>query len=99
MTVGASPAAVSAQDSISLSLPESVPSDVFSGSRSKDVLIAQVLLDRSRFSPGVIDGVLGGNPRRAIEAVQRARGLPVDGLVPTAAIRLIRERGLYADSE
>lgn len=28
-----------------------------------------------------------------------ARGLPVDGLVPTAAIRLIRERGLYADSE
>ena len=28
-----------------------------------------------------------------------AHGLPIDGLVPPAAIRLIRERGLYADSE
>jgi len=48
----------------------------------RDVLIRiQTLLDRARFSPGVIDGRDGGNLTLAIRAFQAARELPVDGQV------------------
>ena len=40
---------------------------------------AQVLLDRARFSPGVIDGRPGGNLRNAVAAYERTHDLPVDG--------------------
>ena len=40
---------------------------------------AQVLLDRARFSPGVIDGKDGTNLHHAILSFQSARGLPVSG--------------------
>jgi lipoprotein-anchoring transpeptidase ErfK/SrfK len=39
----------------------------------------QVLLDRSRFSPGVIDGLHGDNVAKAIEAYEQANGLDADG--------------------
>ncbi len=42
-------------------------------------LRAQVLLERAHFSPGVIDGMTGGNTRRALRAYQSAQGLPVTG--------------------
>ena len=42
------------------------------------ILAIQVLLDRSRFSPGEIDGRPGRNTSRAIEAFERARGIAVD---------------------
>jgi lipoprotein-anchoring transpeptidase ErfK/SrfK len=43
------------------------------------VLKAQVLLDRAGASPGVIDGIYGGNVAKAIAAVETVLGLQVDG--------------------
>ena len=56
-----------------------MPEAAFTGARSRETLIAQVLLDRSAHSPGVIDGYDGGNTQRAVRAFERANGLPVDG--------------------
>jgi lipoprotein-anchoring transpeptidase ErfK/SrfK len=50
------------------------------GKVAAPVLIkAQVLLDRSRFSPGVIDGRHGENLRKALAAFEKDRGLTADG--------------------
>jgi lipoprotein-anchoring transpeptidase ErfK/SrfK len=43
------------------------------------VLKAQVLLDRSRFSPGVIDGFLGDNFSTALKAFEHSQNLTPDG--------------------
>lgn len=40
---------------------------------------AQILLDRSRFSPGIVDGLGGENTRQAIAAFEEANDLDVDG--------------------
>jgi lipoprotein-anchoring transpeptidase ErfK/SrfK len=48
------------------------------------VLKAQVLLDRARFSPGVIDAHLGENVAQAIAAYEKNNGLREDGKLDEA---------------
>lgn len=42
---------------------------------------AQILLDRSHVSPGVIDGISGRNMLKAISAFELMQGLPIDGIL------------------
>src|SRR5262245_33026269 len=49
-----------------------------------EVLAAQVMLDRSGFSPGEIDGMAGSNFLKAVSAFQKSRDLEVSGLLDEA---------------
>lgn len=71
----------STSNSDATKIDKEVPKAAFSGTRSREILIAQVLVDRSRHSPGVIDGYDGGNTRRALKAFERTNGLTADGEV------------------
>ncbi|MEZ0170924.1 L,D-transpeptidase family protein [Microvirga sp. TS319] len=52
---------------------------------------AQVLLDRARFSPGVIDGRNGENVQNAIKAFERAHELDADGKLDEALLAKLNE--------
>jgi lipoprotein-anchoring transpeptidase ErfK/SrfK len=71
--VDLSPATVNAAVFDGMPLPEEGQSAI--------VLKVQVLLDRAGLSPGVIDGVMGGNVSKAITAAEFITGLPQDGIL------------------
>lgn len=56
---------------------------------SASVARLQILLDRAGASPGVIDGLDGGNLRNAIAAYEAMRGLPVDAKIGSQVISAI----------
>ena len=60
---------------------------------SASVARLQILLDRAGVSPGVIDGLDGGNVRGAIAAFEAMQGLPVDGEIDARVIAAIDEAG------
>jgi lipoprotein-anchoring transpeptidase ErfK/SrfK len=60
------------------------PDAAASNERTPAVLRAQILLDRARFRPGVIDGVMGENVRQAVAAFEAANNLAVDGQLDQA---------------
>jgi len=82
--------ATAAQASVSLA---SLPDHVFSEKRGREVFATQVMLDRARFSPGVIDGYGGGNTARAIKAYQRANSMAPTGRVDAALLAALRDDG------
>lgn len=51
----------------------------WTGDKGPAILRAQILLDRTHFSPGEIDGRVGVNFERTLSAFQTARNLPVTG--------------------
>lgn len=57
---------------------------------ANQILITQVLLSRAGHSPGVLDGALGGNTRRAVAAFERVSGLPVDGKIDSEVSARLR---------
>lgn len=56
------------------------------------VLWVQALLDRARFSPGVIDGKWGKNTEKAVFWLQREAGLPPTGVVDSVTFERLWER-------
>lgn len=56
-----------------------------------DLLTAQILLDRSHHSPGVIDGQPGGNTRRAIAAYEQASGMAHDGVLDPELLQRLKQ--------
>jgi hypothetical protein len=54
------------------------------------VLRLQILLDRARFSPGVMDGYWGSNTERAVRFFQQARGMEATGKADRATWEALR---------
>jgi lipoprotein-anchoring transpeptidase ErfK/SrfK len=59
------------------------------GAVGPEVVRAQILLDRARFSPGEIDGVYGDDFGIAVRGYQVAHGLKVTGIVDAEMWRLL----------
>ncbi|MCW5715512.1 MAG: peptidoglycan-binding protein [Bauldia sp.] len=57
---------------------------------SPSVVEAQQILTQLGYEPGTIDGLFGSRTRRAIEAFETARGLPVTGAVSDALLEQLR---------
>lgn len=79
-------------DGPSLALPEGVNKDAL-GKRELRTIAVQVLLDRSRHSPGVIDGYMGANTRRAIRYYRKANGLAEGDAIDGELLNALTKEG------
>ena len=61
------------------------------GARGSAALRLQILLDRSHFSPGEIDGGYGENTQRAVAAFQASRSIPAEPRVGPATWNLLNQ--------
>ena len=59
--------------------------------RPREMMQAQVILDRLGFTPGVIDGKEGLSTRNALLGFQEARGLPQTGKLDTETRKLLAQ--------
>ncbi len=50
----------------------------------------QIALDRSGFSPGLIDGIFGGKTTASLREFQRSRGMPATGILDAATRAALR---------
>ena len=57
------------------------------------VLRVQILLDRARFSPGIVDGRWGSNTEKAVYWLQRREGLNASGTVDQATWQRLQQLG------
>ncbi|WP_029029583.1 L,D-transpeptidase family protein [Salinarimonas rosea] len=94
-TAAVSPAAAQpALDPIAVETARLDGHEPVEGERSPLILRLQVLLDRADVSPGVIDGYLGENVSKALEAYARREGLAADApLAPRVVEALIAGDG------
>jgi len=68
-------------------LPAAIPE------RTNDVIKLQVLLDRANFSPGEIDGSIGTNTERALQAFQQAHNLQPTGEPDPDTLGVLEQNG------
>ncbi len=62
-----------------------------SGGEGTSVLRTQLLLDRTNFSPGIIDGKWGKNTEKAVYWLQKSNGIPAHGEVDKTTYEKIVE--------
>ena len=94
----AAPAAVFTAEQIDRALPlaeapDAPAADPAAARPEAGLVRLQILLDRSRFSPGVIDGLRGENTRQAVAAFRKAEGLEGDAIDDVLIQRLVAADG------
>ncbi len=89
----------SARASAAKLFPDVINSAIFSPLPKKssetvvpEIVKAEILLDRARFSPGSIDGIDGDNFRKALRAYQAQINLPVSGVLDQATWTVLTSR-------
>jgi lipoprotein-anchoring transpeptidase ErfK/SrfK len=90
--LGQAPALVAPKASAAVAINSAeLDADPVKGGPDPAVVRAEVLLDRARFSPGVIDGRTGDNLAQAIAAYERANGLADDGKLDAEVWKTLTE--------
>ncbi|WP_237392569.1 L,D-transpeptidase [Aurantiacibacter rhizosphaerae] len=90
LSLAAPPVAAQDGSALSVTLPEGLTKSQL-GKRDMQVIAVQAMLDRTNHSPGVIDGYMGGNTRRAIEAYRSNNDLPAGDGIDDALLKSLQD--------